>query len=355
MAATRNSTYIPIRQLLMITLTVALFIQLIIIGYNAATGYIQVPGLFNFIVRLVYATLLSTAMGLMVIFPDMYVIHFLNRRYPWNQTPFIRAFLQLPAAVLTALFVSSLGTLAAYLISPYTDNLPHVLLLNAMILSVINLPAMAALEAWVFFREGKLSKHKAEKLELELLKSRFEVLKTQINPHFLFNSLNVLSGLIYKDPARAEQFIEEFAGIYRYVIETIEKPVSTVAAELGFARSYIFLQQIRYGNTLSMEVKLDSTVLTQFIPSLSLQVVLENAIKHNVVDASNPLTIKICSENNQLVIVNNLKKKLSAYASTGLGLTNLTRRYAVLCDNKPQFFMQTEHYTVYLPLIKDAS
>jgi hypothetical protein len=354
MAFRPDTLPLPFRHLLAVTATVAVTFQAIIITYNMFTGYIHVAGPLNFMVRLVYGSLLSTLMGLMVTWPDYRIIVLLNRTLPWSRKPLVRVPLQFLAAVATGSVVGIIGTLTAYLINPYTDELPHVLLVNAMILSVINLMAMASLEAWIFFREGRISRQKAEKLEHELLKSRFEVLKTQINPHFLFNSLNVLSELVYTDPAKAEEFIGEFASIYRYVLETIEKPVVPVESELEFARSYLFLQQIRYGSTLGFTVSLDASVLPMLIPSLSLQTVLENAIKHNVVDAANPLTISVTAEAGCLVIRNNLRKKVASRPSTGLGQANLVQRYGLIGPEKPRFTLHNDEYIVHLPLINPA-
>jgi hypothetical protein len=351
MAPRSETPPLPFWHLLAVTATVAMTIQLIIISYNMFTGYIQVAGPLNFVVRLLYGSLLSTLMGLLVTWPDYRIIGILNRFMPWNRKPLVRVPVQFLGAVVTGSAVGVFGTIMAYLINPYTDDLPHVILFNAMILSVINLLAMASLEAWIFFSEGRISRQKAEKLEHELLKSRFEVLKTQINPHFMFNSLNVLSELVYSDQAKAEEFIGEFANIYRYVLDTIEKPVVPVESELAFARSYLFLQQIRYGNTLRFNVALDASVMPLLIPSLSLQTVLENAIKHNIVDAVHPLEISITAGEGCLVIRNNIRKKMVSRPSTGLGQENLAQRYAMICREQPRFQLINGEYAVHLPLI----
>ncbi len=189
-------------------------------------------------------------------------------------------------------------------------------------------------------------------VQKENLQSQFEVLKSQINPHFMFNSLNVLSGLINKDIGKAQQFIDEFSHIYRYVLETLEQQVVTLEKELDFTRSYLFLQQIRHGNDLSYTVNLPSSLLKWVLPPLSLQVVLENAIKHNIVNESKPLKIEIFSENNHLVVRNNIQPKISAVASTGLGLKNMVKRYRLISDFTPTFQVNTDYYVARLPLIE---
>jgi two-component system, LytTR family, sensor kinase len=121
--------------------------------------------------------------------------------------------------------------------------------------------------------------------------------------------LNVLSSLISKDTSKAQQFIDEFSQIYRYVIETIEKTVVTLKKELSFVRSYIFLQQIRYGENLNFTVNLPSDLLNLYMPPLSLQVVLENAIKHNIVNESHPLHINIFHDSFWLIVSNSIQPK----------------------------------------------
>lgn len=190
------------------------------------------------------------------------------------------------------------------------------------------------------------------KVQKENLQSQFEILKSQINPHFMFNSLNVLSGLISKDIGKAQQFIDEFSHIYRYVLETLEQPVVSLEKELDFMRSYLFLQQIRHGNDLSWSVKIPSALLKWVLPPLSLQVVLENAIKHNIVNEQKPLKIDIFSEETTLVVRNNIQPKISSVSSTGLGLKNLVKRYGLIGQKEPVFYVETGYYVAKLPLLE---
>jgi len=193
------------------------------------------------------------------------------------------------------------------------------------------------------------------KAQEENLRSQIEILKQQLNPHFLFNSLNVLSGLINVDVNKAQQFIDEFALVYRYVLETIEQPVTPLKKEMDFMHSYLFLQQIRYGENLRFSVNIASGLLEKVIPPLSLQVILENAIKHNIVNETMPLRIDISSEEEFLVVKNNLQPKISAPVSTGLGLKNLVKRYALITDREPSFKVENGHYIARIPLIDTES
>jgi len=210
-----------------------------------------------------------------------------------------------------------------------------------------------SLEQMVNKRTEELTKANTQllKVQKENLQSQFEVLKSQINPHFMFNSLNVLSGLINVDVVKAQLFIDEFSQIYRYVLETIEQPVVTLNKELEFMRSYLLLQQIRYGSSLTYSVQISADQLQHLVPPLSLQVLLENAIKHNIVNEEKPLKIEIYSKGEFLFIKNPIQPKISG-TSTGLGLKNLIKRYALISHLNPKFKVENNFYIAKIPLIK---
>jgi LytS/YehU family sensor histidine kinase len=169
----------------------------------------------------------------------------------------------------------------------------------------------------------------------------------------MFNSLNVLSGLLEKDIAKAQLFIDEFAQIYRYVLHSIEKPVVTLKEEMDFIRSYMFLQQIRYGEALTLTVAVPAGVLGTLLPPLSLQLVLENAVKHNIVSNQQPLEVQIYCDDDYLTVKNNVQPKISSVSTTRLGQKNLTKRYAMVCEEIPRFMLESNYYIVRLPLIRN--
>jgi two-component system LytT family sensor kinase len=341
----------PFTRLLKFLIGLAISIQVIVITYNHFSGYYMLDGFQHFLLRLLRGSLLGLVAGFLIAYPDLFVIQHLNNTAAWGRKNLKRIFLQLGFSVLIAIAISSCITLFANWLSPYTEDFAGVLFYNALIYSVVNIFVMSILEGWIYYHESRQAKQMAETLQEELSQIKFEVLKSQINPHFMFNSLNVLSGLITKDTAKAQQFIDEFSHIYRYVLETIEQPVATLEKELDFMRSYLFLQQIRYGNDLSFSVNIPAFLLKLFLPPLSLQVVLENAIKHNIVNESKPLKIEVFSEGTQLVVKNNIQPKISVGTSTGLGLKNLAKRYALISSEKPVFSVETNHYLARLPLI----
>lgn len=312
-------TLMPFDKLFKLLLGFAFILQLVIITYNQLSGYYAVSEPAYFISRLFMGTLLSLVAAFLIAYPDLYVIRYMNRRFPWGRKIFQRILIQLSLTLLIALIGSSLITAFSHLINPYKEDFLSVMITNGLIVSVCNIIIMIILEAWIFFMESAESKKKTESLEKELAQIRFEVLKNQINPHFMFNSLNVLSCLIDKDTNKAQEFIDEFSHIYRYVIETIEKPVVMVQDELDFIRSYMFLQQMRYGRQLEFSVDLPASAMHQHLPPLSLQLVLENAVKHNLVSEEKPLRIDISFNNNHLVVRNHLQPKMTGNRSTRVG------------------------------------
>ncbi|MEM9987800.1 MAG: histidine kinase, partial [Bacteroidota bacterium] len=169
----------------------------------------------------------------------------------------------------------------------------------------------------------------------------------------LFNSLNVLSSLIHRDLDQSETFITEFSRIYRYVLETHQQSLVPLDRELSFVQSYLFLQKIRFGEALVIEMKDDfeQTENPKLLPPLSLQLVLENAIKHNVSSPEHPLAISIEVRSDQVRVKNAYQPRPNGAASTGMGQDNLRQRYRLLEAPEPTFYRQEQSYWAILPLV----
>ena len=196
---------------------------------------------------------------------------------------------------------------------------------------------------------------KAEKQEKENILSQFETLKNQVNPHFLFNCLNALSSLVHDDPDLAEAFIVRLTRVYRYVLDLKDQDLISLEEELEFIKSYFFLQQIRFGNSLHMYTQIDSKWLSYKIPPLTLQLLVENAIKHNIISRENPLTVELYAEDSgNFVVKNNYQLRNEKVDSTGIGLTNLKARYQFLSDKKPTFFIEDGFYYAKVPILGEG-
>ena len=170
----------------------------------------------------------------------------------------------------------------------------------------------------------------AERLKKEQISARYEALKNQVNPHFLFNSLNVLSSLVHRDPDMAEKFIRQLSDVYRYILDSREKEVVPVSEELDILRAYLFLMDIRFGTALQANISISAQTRGHIAP-LTLQMLVENALKHNEISKSNPLRIDVFQEEDEWIVVsNNIAPKTILPDSTGVGLNNIEARYQML-------------------------
>jgi len=188
----------------------------------------------------------------------------------------------------------------------------------------------------------------AEKTKHEVDKYKYATLKNQVNPHFLFNSLNVLSGMIYKDVDKADNFIGKLANIYRYVLDVQDEEVVSLNQEISFVEDYLFLQSIRFGNNLKYSINAKSE---KMIIPMALQILVENAIKHNIISEESQLEIRISSDDRYIIISNNLNPKLEKEESHELGLENIKGRYKYLSDENIQIEQSADTFEIRLPLL----
>ncbi|MFA6262004.1 MAG: histidine kinase [Bacteroidia bacterium] len=224
--------------------------------------------------------------------------------------------------------------------------------INSLIISVtITLLVNTIFAAITFFYSWRRSMNEKEVLKREGLTAEFETLKSQINPHFLFNSLNTLTSLIEENKATATEFVQQLAGVYRYVLTQKDKDLVTLREELNFVNAYIYLNQIRFGENLKIEIQVDPKLLEKKLVTLSLQMLIENAIKHNIISTQRPLTIRIETNENQVVVSNNLQRKTVMHESNGIGLNNIAHRYSLLSKLEVDISDDGFQFTVALPLI----
>jgi LytS/YehU family sensor histidine kinase len=190
-----------------------------------------------------------------------------------------------------------------------------------------------------------------EELKRAHLASRFESLQNQVNPHFLFNSLNVLSNLVYKDADLSARFIQQLSQVYRYVLESRDKEVVSLSEELEILEAYLFLLKIRFGEQLQVDLNLPCDPADQIAP-LSLQMLVENAVKHNVVSKRYPLRLEIKRQDDRVVIWNSRKEKQQEQESLGIGLANIVERYRFLTQEEIKIDENETYFSVSLPIIQ---
>ena len=209
-------------------------------------------------------------------------------------------------------------------------------------------------ECAYFFGRWEHSLYESERLKKESLVSQLELLKNQISPHFLFNSLNALITLVPEDPKLSVLFIQRLSNVYRHVLNYNEKNVISLEAELKFLDDYIFLNKMRFGENLRIVYHLPVNLEQMKVIPFTLQMLVENAIKHNIVSGKKPLTITISKDGNFIVVKNNLQVKTSGVESTGTGLQNITSRYELLTNKQVEVIADTSDFSVSLPLIYDS-
>ncbi len=202
-----------------------------------------------------------------------------------------------------------------------------------------------------FFKAWRESAVNEEKLKKESIAFQYKALQNQVNPHFLFNSLNTLTSLVHKDQDTAVKFIKELSDVYRYVLEMKDKELIDLSTELKFVDHYIYLQKIRYSENLDVKMKIKSVQGSRIVP-MSLQIVIENAIKHNTVSEENPLQIEVLENDGCIVVKNNLQRKSAIKDSGGIGITNLQSRYKFLTDKKFTAEESGNEFIVRIPIIK---
>lgn len=210
-------------------------------------------------------------------------------------------------------------------------------------------------ECAYFFSMWKTTIIEAEELKRQQVISQFETLKSQVNPHFLFNSLNTLSGLIEENPERAVDFVQELSKVYRHILNTRDKDTISLADEMKFLQSYLFLLKMRFGNNLVTDIRIDEKLKAMQLPTLALQQLVENAIKHNVIANGRVLFLTITTDHNgNLVVENNLQKKTSTEPSSGFGLDSIRNRFRLLGSTEMTVNENETSFRVSIPLLQPA-
>lgn len=206
-------------------------------------------------------------------------------------------------------------------------------------------------EGIYYFRQWKSFFIEAEALKKANLQTQLDLLKEQMNPHFLFNSLSTLSSLISIDTKKAERFVEELAAVYRYLLQSHQDTLITVEKELRFIEAYFLLLQTRFGRGIDMQLQVAPDHLEAMLPPLTLQLLLENAVKHNIIRTDNPLVFSITSAGACLQVCNNLQRRNALALSTGNGLKNIRTKFSLLHHDNIHIEEANGSFTVTLPLI----
>ncbi len=278
---------------------------------------------------------------------------YLNQRFPWEKS--------VKKRVPIHLFSSTIYTISSIFLSlkifnsiicEYTKTEQDKFFILSIIIGLMTGFIILSIEISVqFFNNWKKSLIEIEKHKAESTQAQLQNLKNQINPHFLFNNLSVLSSLVYLDQDKAVDFINQLSKVYRYILDNRNGELASVESEITFIESYIFLLQLRFDKNISFEISIDEPKKAGLIPPMALQITVENAIKHNEISTAKPLHISIQTIGDYLEIKNNLQKRTHIEESSNTGLQNIRDRYTFFSDRMMNIIESDESFIVQLPIL----
>lgn len=317
------------------------------------TGLLDHSSFTSWQIKLSY--LYTIGIAFVVWHGNRFLLFTLRSYFDWFNKP-----LQKIAALLLAISFYTIPVSILLLVGWYhlfeNGNLNwNIINANALIIMVAVLFIVHVYETVFLVKEAETEKVQRAQTERAKAEAELEALKNQIDPHFIFNSLNTLSHLIEDDPANAKIFNDNLADVYRYILQNKARSLVLLREEIIFLEDYFSLIKIRFGNAVFLNMNIGDNLKDNFlIPPISLQVLLENAIKHNEFTVLNPLIIEIIQEENNLVIKNNLRRKILRKPSSKIGLQNLNDRYKFITSYSIQINESDNNFIVRLPVLKIA-
>jgi hypothetical protein len=284
---------------------------------------------------------------------SMIIIQFAVKRYPVFRETFKLIAFQIVGLCLFV-FLVELGEIYAaekYLKVSLSYSDKRTLIIGSLLITFMISSIYASVAFFIQWKENLLRTQALEKANLE---ARYETLRNQVNPHFLFNSLNTLLMLVNDNPV-ASKYVESISEIMRYMLKSRDKEIVLLGDDLKIARDYVFVQQSRFGTKLNVEFDVPEKYFHYAVPPLALQMLLENAIKHNVVSKEHPLSVNVyANENNYLVIENTMRAKIDKDPSTGVGISNINARYLHLSGKSIVVKQESGRFVVMLPLFEKS-
>ena len=276
---------------------------------------------------------------------------YLDRYLPWEEETAQRLWVQIGLGTLLALFWINLTyLLAKQLLLDVTPDRYQFLVLNVYGLFII-LPVVFVNGVFYIMMQWRRSMLLSEQLKQENIRGRLESLKNHLDPHFLFNNLNILSSLIDKDPDAAQDFLAAFSEVYRYVLRSKGEELVSLDRELEIVDAYIYMLRQRFPGGLEIDMAVDDAARNRYLPPLALQMLVENAIKHNKVSETQPLRISVRATADRLEVRNNRQPKPLAEPPSRYGLTNIRKRYAYLSGEGIEVGQTEADFFVTLPLL----
>ncbi|MBT4728255.1 MAG: histidine kinase [Bacteroidetes bacterium] len=310
------------------------------IEYNS-----HIPKQFFFIAYLFFFNLNSEG--------SLFFDRYLNKKLPWFYSPHKRIIIQFTFIILWAFITIGFPFITWYFINGKSLAYPPASVI-IFIGSVVFLLGFIGISMTIsFFKQWQISSLDAEYYKQEKLKADYQVLQNQVNPHFLFNSLNVLISEIKHNPNTAVEFTRKLSKVYRYVLQSKNHDLIALNKELEFIESFIFLHKVRIGDALEYSTNISEEIVQMQIPPLTLQILIENAIKHNVANKENVLKISIVGNSDKKLIVSNNLQIAEGADSTHTGLSNLSKRFELLKKDGFTYEENKDNFVVTIPLIDE--
>lgn len=277
----------------------------------------------------------------------------LNIRYSWIEQTSKRLLIQLPIFVI---YSTSVILIIMLTYEKLTCELPYeqevALIKTCVVIGLLFSFVLLAIEIGAqFFGYWKQSLIQIEHHKTEVVQAQLQNLKNQINPHFLFNNMSVLSSLVYKDKDKAVDFINQLSKVYRYLLDSKDIELVSLEDEIKFIRSYIYLLQIRFDTNIQFKLLITPDSLNKLLPPMAIQILLENAIKHNEISEAQPLTIEIKTEGDILEVSNNLQLRTNHEPSSKTGLKNICDRYKYFTSKTIEIKQNEKIFSVKIPLL----
>ncbi|MEP5339678.1 MAG: 2TM domain-containing protein [Algibacter sp.] len=304
----------------------------------------------DFLVHFGFNQLYAFVLG----YSNMFFFDYMERRQ-WKKTDAIKRVIIgiLGSTIITLIGLFFLRMLTAIAVErlPFKAFIENERWQNYIFGLCVTLIIVVVFHVIYFYNRYQQNRIKEQKVIAGTASAKFDALKNQLDPHFLFNSLNVLTSLIEENPENAQNFTTALSKVYRYVLEQKNKELVTVDEELRFAKTYMSLLKMRFEDSIVFEMPEHASNPESKVVPLSLQLLLENAVKHNIVTASKPLHIKIYEEGDSLVVENNLQSKQIVKKSSGVGLSNIKQRYDLLTNKKVYINKEAKRFAVAIPML----
>ncbi len=324
---------------------------LVFVVGNAISDGFKFDSVNDFLIEFVFYQLYSFVLG----YSNMYFFEYFNTKINWKKEDTVK---RLVLGIIGSTVITLIGL---FLLRMFTSLSVEGESFNQFIANErwapykfglwITLTIVIIFHVVYYYNKYQQNKIKEQKVIAGTASAKFDALKNQLDPHFLFNSLNVLTSLIEENPDQAQKFTTSLSKVYRYVLEQKNKELVTVDEELQFAKTYMSLLKMRFEDSIVFTMPEKALNPESKVVPLSLQLLLENAVKHNMVTSSKPLHIKIYEDQNNLVVENNLQPKQIVKKSSGVGLSNIMQRYDLLTNRKININKQANRFAVAIPML----